>query len=856
MQSWSSSEGIRRPAQPFHSPAAFPKKNIEKVSRDGFESRPDAEDFSASSSTNWSSSDCSSSVDETVVCDSSHGSREWQGDSADVLAGRPHVFLVSRDESYWVPQRDAGHNRGSAEILAGGAEPQRRVFPSNAYPSGRSFLPSAQTAATLPSSCGADERFLESYFRPRDAVTRETGSDSRQPAREQSTAMPSTSTAGRLEKNSDFLETRKRMTGAEGRAVVLGLLHDLLESLPTANVEDVLGSLEPIKNFSGASSTKIEGASRSLSEDGSGADTEQTLCSSSVEGELAPRARVERGQDQMHRLNTSTGRMDSSGENSKATPDTSCAAAESRANSDNLSATDGGIQVASTLSDRAGKPSAEGSLRASVSSCLTHNVAGGFLRLGPTSSRPYIVVPSSPVTRSYWGSGAEEGLEEASPPTFSLVHRRLCGEDEGHGPEVVAPDAVAPCSRPEDCSPGVATGMAVTESASKQSSVVEREASTTIEKRMAEVRDWLAWANSFGYVPGLYSSQHLERTSPQGDDGSHATPPSFLSGSGPGRDRPEGTANTQPTAVSPHVTFPLPGSISLQELQQREQGLFQEIQAFLRKRCLRTSHAATDGPTSAASKGSEEERKSVEHDGNVEVTGEGAIPEKSWIDAQDTGKAPTRVTSPLPSRVNGMESVSRARLGSADVALSEEDRTALHERGSSDGTNLSDRLVAVGRIGPEARGDSVAEQAAKEREIPVSNLRGTHWGGRRGCPPLLSVVCDDPSQLRHENDATAEGSEARYNGIKVVALPERRMPVTPQHLLQTPRPAVLKGSNGPGAAGVLPHAASVTGDDGTDEGPDRRDLYAEQAESFSSGSGVNEQTVKGKCWNEMRAWVT
>ncbi|PHJ17847.1 hypothetical protein CSUI_008328 [Cystoisospora suis] len=830
MQPWNRSEGSRRSDHALLSAAASRNKGTGKVTRNSFECKPEAEDFSASSSTNWSSSDCNSSVDETI---NGNGNPDWQSDNLDLLAGSPISGHPTGDDSYWLLHRDGGQCRGDRSVVlpALGSESQNAMFPTcvnTTYLTWAGIPSSSQTTAVLPFSSRASGDLVDSSSRsPAHVVTRETESGSPRPlhARKQYTAVaPSTCTAEGGQNGTGSLEMKqKRMTGAESRAVVLGLLHDLLETLPTANVEDVLESLEPLRNFSNADNPESEGISRTLSEDCGRTESEQTMCPSSVGHDRGPGTHTGKDARDDREPNSTTGRTKSAAGNKETIPN----------NYSDITITDccvDGAKLAhkseeeentSTHNEGAQKQTKGKSIRVSPLRSLTDSAGHGELGLAArTSPAPYMVVPASPVAIRNCGA-AQEGYE-ASPPTFSLGHRRLFGEGISSGPQqVVSGDAAgAPCDQPEEPCSGVTRSMTVTEeSACNQSdSPAGMRAFTTIEKGMADMRDWLAWANSFGYVPGLYSSQHLENYA-QGVPVSHMMTTGGFRSNTPPPGTQVVTANMQPTTPTGHATPPLSNFVSLQSLKQQEQGLFQEVQAFLTKRSRHTPYPSMGGPLDGTTKGGSGELGHKEQNGKVVTTQNGAIEARGLTSDR------------------GVEGVS-SRLKESHTA---------QEGGSDDIASLPDGRLAVETEGRETLGQATTkapESTTRSQPTPKADTR-------RGCPPPLKPVFDDVSQLGDENDVTGgEGDdfeeETSYqDGITVVALPERRMPVTPQHLLQTPRPAVLKGSQSPSAGGSFSSSASITGDAAADEELDRAGGGSVQDARFDADSPGNRQQKDG-----------
>ncbi|PFH37068.1 hypothetical protein BESB_035260 [Besnoitia besnoiti] len=750
-------------------------------------------DASSSTSTYyWSSSDGASSVDEAQKSDA--GSCE-SGEEVEVP--RRQAFLDKQRSSGTFSciadtrlspsgkerklRWEDGFEGGDAQIPAesntapapSGSVERRSVLPAKSSLSSASGLPAtsavpgAETSqASRPSSFSAAAAKNEGQALLPFASAAPTRASAAMQLNNSGLPAPATralggrravaghvSPASSVENGGEQRQSSGRSHGAKNRAVVLGLLNDLLQALPTANVDEVLESLEPLRRLSTGENAFAREESRvssRLSEASLGSRTCSNKASLQRRG-----SKQEAGAGVV-----AQGRREGA---EKGTAARSAARAQPRRRS--VSSRDSDVaagsqrkQSLSNTADQEGKTGGPvsrltrrfGSVASLPPLAVSrHSPGGGELpsearREGGLSKPRVSLSPPAfgePLLAPAGGPGKGAEVVETPLPTFSAARRSsvesqtdVFGRDSlrestgAHSVRDVAP-TLAVSQTPESLRSKEAErdekagAPSLTSGASSPGSRT-LEAKFLLEQRAEDLQDWLAWAGSYGYVPGLYC-----------------------------------TAAVQGGAIDAPAAFAAPGALSRKCLTAPTVG--------------RAVRSPSVSETLRAEKLPELSRMRPPYSPHL-LPGSGGRGRSASLDSG------TSRTFARPSRGVSLEAprLEKESKESRPVQLLQ-----ARENGAS---CLLSRRVAP----PAPLFTAVAETADAS------------------APAYRAALTDDS----YRNSTTLSFSpEEEEDGedIDIIALPRKRMPITPQHFLQTPRPAWLKGSSQAAKAAVERRAATA-----------------------------------------------
>ncbi|KEP62747.1 UNVERIFIED_CONTAM: hypothetical protein HHA_214880 [Hammondia hammondi] len=538
-----------------------------------------------------------------------------------------------------------------------------------------------------------------------------------------------------------------RAPKTNSRDVVLGLLNEFLQSLPTANIDEVLKSLEPIRRHAESSGGPL---TDSVSEDAS----EALFCGSgaSNKGKCGQKLDAKGGKEQQE-----TGPFSLlKGQRSSATPLNTAAASSGGRRRPSVS----------SASEREGKTHESSDrriVRKEVNTANTPPLPSSARRprrlargerpplegkRAAAAKRSETEAQSGSLQQRLFSFGPQQKGEEEGPrsPPSSVSQRSVAEakkglvnekaiKNKGESPGQSENTQVGACPREtkdgkteEDqraCRSvnGDGTGRSYSE-------VTEMRAKKLVEKQTKDLREWLGWAGSLGYVPGLYSSA----VGGIGDASSLLAAGNHVS-LAQGNHRPSGLPPagcrgvSQQVAESPGYVFTPNPSLDL----------------------------TARSPSSAASSAS------------------------------------------FPGK------------GGFDVSLGSDASQGL--QGTYSGSHLKTVVVGGGE-----------KEGPHSHQPPAKGTAGLGPQARGVAPPgPLYIAVGESSSAQDQPSSRTDGEksdqqvampltqndEEAGEDIDVIALPQKLLPVTPKHLLQTPRPAWLKGTPTAAQAAADCQAASA-----------------------------------------------
>ncbi|CBZ54766.1 conserved hypothetical protein [Neospora caninum Liverpool] len=566
--------------------------------------------------------------------------------------------------------------------------------------------------------------------------------------------------------------------GASSRAVVLGLLHDLLQALPTANIDQVLASLEPIRRHSGSGGGGLTDTVRlsQLSEasHGNPASSDDFLQRRGSNEECGVELGTAGGNGQRESARPSSVPPKGQRERSSAT---SVKSADSEAGARRRSSV-------SSASDREGK--------AAVASCWRPGRKdGGVGNLPPLPSslsrsrRPsrgeatpqgrrvgapkcYETRPVADCLQSRlvsFGRRQKSDEEGTRSPRGSVSQRSLCESKRGAAGEGATKKksavqgqndgAVKKDNRKAKGQPEGNSGNG--DDRLPSAGTAPMTAKEIVEKHAEDLREWLGWAVSLGYVPGLYSSAAAQMGTGDRFANSAARHPFLVHLASP-------NANQGPQDASP-------GPLGLP---------FQQVAGV---ECGPAGDVLSAGlPAAAGARVGAPRRNLGASDASADM-GRAQPPNAT---ASSPGKGQVNTVHAEADVSQGLRAA-RSRSILETLTADREGNASPHSQLPRPKETTALRLQARGVARPVPLFLAAAEASGTEQ---ASSRSDDDSSGPQVTTPLPPI-------------------EEEGEDIDVISLPQKLMPVTPKHLLQTPRPAWLKGTPTAAQAAAECRAASA-----------------------------------------------